>query len=86
MNAPSLSRSCAEAPAAGAPALSLVLPVPGDVRGLPPDTQFQRDAITMGEAIIVGTQPGRSVGLLPCPEPDRPSSRPTTGAACSADG
>ncbi|WP_304106883.1 hypothetical protein [Mycolicibacterium bacteremicum] len=55
----------AAGPAAGAPALSLVLPVPGDVRGLPPDTQFQRDAITMGEAIIVGTDPSRSVGMVP---------------------
>lgn len=55
----------AAGPATGSPAVALILPVPGDVRGLPPDTQFQRDAITMGEAIIVGTQPGRSVGLVP---------------------
>ena len=55
----------AAGPATGSPAVALILPVPGDVRGLPPDTQFQRDAITMCEAIIVGTQPGRSVGLVP---------------------
>ncbi|MGW0158698.1 hypothetical protein ACWDUN_05180 [Mycobacterium sp. NPDC003323] len=55
----------AAGPATGAPALTLVMPVPGDVRGLPPDTQFQRDAITMGEAIIVGTDPSRSVGMVP---------------------
>ena len=36
----------------GAPAISVVLPVPGDVRGLPAGTQFQRDAVTAGEAII----------------------------------
>ena len=46
------------------PAIALALPVPGDVRGLPPGTQFGRDAITAGEAIIVG--PADSpVGLVP---------------------
>ncbi|MDX1882801.1 hypothetical protein [Mycolicibacterium sp. 120270] len=52
--------------AVGTPALSVVLPVPGDVRGLPAGTQFQRDAITAGEAIVVGggaTSTG--VGLVP---------------------
>lgn len=57
-------RTAAGAPT-GAPPLTLVLPVPGDVRGLPPDTQLQRDAITMGEAIIVGQDPARSVGMVP---------------------
>ncbi|MGB5110474.1 MAG: hypothetical protein WBO08_02220 [Mycobacterium sp.] len=55
----------AAGPPRGAPPVSLLLPVPGDVRGLPPDTQFQRDAITMGEAIIVGVDPARSVGVVP---------------------
>ncbi|MGK2903434.1 MAG: hypothetical protein ACSLE7_11275, partial [Mycobacterium sp.] len=55
----------AAGPARVGPPLTLVLPVPGDVRGLPPDTQFQRDAITMGEAIIVGQDPARSVGMVP---------------------
>ncbi|TQK31993.1 hypothetical protein [Arthrobacter sp. SLBN-53] len=59
------SMRTAAGPAAGAPAVALVLPVPGDVRGLPPDTQFQRDAVTMGEAMIVGTHPGRLVGMVP---------------------
>ncbi len=57
-------RTAAGAPQSALP-LTLVLPVPGDVRGLPPDTQFQRDAITMGEAIIVGQDPRRSVGVVP---------------------
>ena len=37
-----------------APAIGVALPVPGDVRGLPAGTQFQRDAVTAGEALIVG--------------------------------
>lgn len=50
--------------AAAPPAILLVLPVPGDVRGLPPGTQFGRDAIASGEAIIVG-QPENAIGLVP---------------------
>ncbi|MDT5008018.1 MAG: hypothetical protein QOJ24_5194 [Mycobacterium sp.] len=50
----------------GAPAISVVLPVPGDVRGLPPGTQFQRDAVTVGEAIIINGGPtSPAVGLVP---------------------
>lgn len=55
----------AAGPSRGAPPLALVLPVPGDVRGLPPDSQFQRDAITTGEAIIVGHDPTSAVGVVP---------------------
>ena len=41
-------------------------PVPGDVRGLAAGTQFQRDAVTAGEAIIVnGGPPSQVVGLVP---------------------
>ena len=44
----------------------VVLPVPGDVRGLPAGTQFQRDAVTAGEAILVGGDPSSTaVGLVP---------------------
>lgn len=46
------------------PAIMLALPIPGDVRGLPAGTQFGRDAIAAGEAIIVG-QPGAAIGLVP---------------------
>lgn len=45
------------------PPIGLALPVPGDVRGLPAGTQFQRDAVTAGEAIVV-SGPG-SIGLVP---------------------
>jgi hypothetical protein len=48
-----------------APSIGVVLPVPGDVRGLPAGTQFQRDAVTAGEAIIVGRDESAAVGLVP---------------------
>lgn len=47
------------------PSLSLSLPVPGDVRGLPAGTTFQRDALDAGEAIIVTSERGVPVGLVP---------------------
>jgi len=43
----------------------VALPVPGDVRGLPAGTQFLRDAVTAGEAILVGHGPSAAVGLVP---------------------
>ena len=43
----------AAGPRLTAPAIGVALPVPGDVRGLPAGTQFQRDAVTAGEALIV---------------------------------
>ncbi len=50
----------------GTPAFSVALPVPGDVRGLPAGTQFQRDAVTAGEAIIIaGVPSAHAVGLVP---------------------
>ncbi|WNG95190.1 hypothetical protein [Mycobacterium sp. ITM-2016-00318] len=51
----------------GSPAFSVVLPVPGDVRGLPAGTQFQRDAVTAGEAIVIdgGPTSAAAVGLVP---------------------
>ena len=50
----------------GAPAISVALPVPGDVRGLPAGTQFQRDAVTAGEAIMISGDPSSpAVGLVP---------------------
>lgn len=53
-----------------APAIGLALPVPGDVRGLPPGTQFQRDALDAGEAIVVRALEGESIGLVPAFECD----------------
>lgn len=41
-----------------------VLPVPGDVRGLPAGTQFAREALAVGEAVILAG-PGAAIGLVP---------------------
>ncbi|MDT5163449.1 MAG: hypothetical protein QOC88_343 [Mycobacterium sp.] len=60
-------RKAAGRPSTGRPSIAVVLPIPGDVRGLPPGTQFGRDAIAAGEAVIV-THPedaGQAVGLVP---------------------
>lgn len=52
-------------PGAGS-AIQPVFPVPGDVRGLPAGTVFEREAILAGEAVLIGT-PGASspIGLVP---------------------
>jgi hypothetical protein len=51
----------------GTPSIKVVLPVPGDVRGLAPGTQFERDALAAGEAVIVThpDDPDVAVGLVP---------------------
>jgi hypothetical protein len=60
-------RTAAGRPATGTPVIKVVLPVPGDVRGLAAGTQFERDALTAGEAVIVTNpdDPGMAVGLVP---------------------
>ncbi|MCH9732116.1 MAG: hypothetical protein K0U84_20990 [Actinomycetia bacterium] len=58
------------------PTIMLALPIPGDVRGLPAGTQFGRDAIAAGEAIVVG-QPGAAIGLVP--DLDYPDSSDVMG-------
>jgi hypothetical protein len=55
----------AAGPSGFAPSIGVALPVPGDVRGLPAGTQFQRDALTAGEALIVARDPSAAVGLVP---------------------
>jgi hypothetical protein len=57
----------AAGPGSAGPTVTVALPVPGDVRGLPPGTQFGRDAIAVGEALIVTDPrtPTTSVGLVP---------------------
>ena len=58
----------AAGPATGETAFSVVLPVPGDVRGLAAGTQFQVDAVAAGEAVIVRSSMSRdsqAVGLVP---------------------
>lgn len=47
------------------PAIGVVLPVPGDVRGLTPGTQFARDALAAGEAVVVSGPDGDAVGMVP---------------------
>jgi len=49
------------------PAMRVVIPVPGDVRGLPAGTQFSRDAVTVGEALVVNDprDPSGGIGLVP---------------------
>src|ERR1700733_6884280 len=51
----------------GTPSITVVLPIPGDVRGLAPGTQFERDALAAGEAVIVThpDDPSLAVGLVP---------------------
>jgi hypothetical protein len=60
-------RTAAGRPVAGTPSIRVVLPVPGDVRGLAAGTQFERDALTAGEAVIVTNpdDPTVAVGLVP---------------------
>jgi hypothetical protein len=55
----------AAGPGLSAPAIDVALPVPGDVRGLPAGTQFQRDAVTAGEAVIIARDASTAVGLVP---------------------
>ena len=45
----------------------MVLPVPGDVRGLAPGTQFESDALAAAEAVIITNpdEPATAVGLVP---------------------
>ncbi|BBZ44589.1 hypothetical protein [Mycobacterium parmense] len=47
--------------------INVLMPVPGDVRGLTPGTQFQRDALAAGEAVVVANphEPDTAIGLVP---------------------
>ena len=47
--------------------INVVLPVPGDVRGLAAGTQFERDALAAGEAVIISNPDDATtaVGLVP---------------------
>lgn len=54
----------------GGPAIGVLMPVPGDVRGLAPGSQFQVDALTVGEAVVVSGPDGEGVGLVPVFECD----------------
>ena len=56
------------------PAVSIVAPVPGDVRGLAAGTQFERDALGAGEALIVSGERGSAIGVVPEFHYDEPGS------------
>lgn len=58
-------RTAAGAPARTEPSVSVTLPVPGDVRGLPAGSTFAQEALTAGEAVIAVSQRGTPVGLVP---------------------
>lgn len=47
-----------------APALRLVLPTPGDVRGLPPGTELAREAVERGSALLLGAPGGQGLGVV----------------------
>ena len=76
-------RTAAGGPTTTAPAIHTVLPVPGDVRGLPAGTQFERDALSAGEALIVSNpdDPAKTLGLIP--ELDCDDSNDSESAALS---
>lgn len=52
------------------PDITVLQPVPGDVRGLPVGSQFAADALAAGEAITVGGPDGGVIGLVPAFECD----------------
>lgn len=58
-------RTTAAHSAAGEQPIGIVLPVPGDVRGLAAGTQFEYDALAAGEAVIVAGERGTAIGLVP---------------------
>ena len=49
----------------GRPTVGVLLPVPGDVRGLAAGSEFQRDALTTGEAVVLTGATGEAIGLVP---------------------
>lgn len=58
-------RTAAGPRSAGLPAIGVLMPVPGDVRGLAPGTQFQQDALAVGEAVVVSSPDGQGIGMVP---------------------
>lgn len=46
------------------PAIRVLLPVPGDVRGLPAGTAFAGDAVGAGEAVVIAGA-GGTIGVVP---------------------
>lgn len=52
----------------GGPGLCLVLPAPGDVRGLPAGTPFAAAATTARQGVVVGAPGAPGLGLVPAVE------------------
>jgi hypothetical protein len=49
----------------GTPSLSVALPAPGDVLGLPGPPSFNFAALEAGECVLVGQGPGPAIGIVP---------------------
>lgn len=49
----------------GTPGLSVSLPAPGDVLGLPGPPTFNAAALEAGECVLVGQGPGPAIGIVP---------------------
>ncbi|HST85241.1 MAG TPA: hypothetical protein VLL08_26110 [Kineosporiaceae bacterium] len=49
----------------GAPSLSVALPAPGDLLGLPGPPTFNTAALDVGECVLVGAGPGPAIGIIP---------------------
>lgn len=52
------------------PTIAVLLPAPGDVRGLAPGSQFAIDALAAGEAVAISAPDGQTVGVVPTFECD----------------
>lgn len=68
VGAATLLRTIRQAVAADTADLRLVLPAPGDVRGLPAGTDFARAALAAGEGVILGDSGRPGIGLVPSVE------------------
>ena len=55
----------ASGPPGSEPSMGVVLPIPGDVRGLVAGTAFEHDALGAGEALIVSDHRQSAIGLVP---------------------
>ncbi len=58
-------RTAAGPRSAPGPLIDIALPVPGDVRGLPAGTTFQRDALAAAEAVVITSERNTPIGLVP---------------------
>lgn len=61
------------------PSIAVLLPAPGDVRGLAPGSQFALDALAAGEAVVVSDPDGQTIGVVPAFECDDEDTAPEDG-------